>query len=386
MKNKFPIFSEKEDLVYLDSAATTHKPKKVIDAIVNFYSKEYATVHRGLYGLAFEATSKIEETRKTVADFIGAKETEIVFTAGATESANLVAYGNNTLEEDDEILVSILEHHSNLLPWKMLAKRKNAKLITFGIDKEGRLDLKDFKEKISLKTKIVAVSHQSNVFGITNPIKEITKIAHSFGAIVVVDGAQQIAHDKVDVKDLDADFYFFSAHKMYGPTGVGILYGKYDLLDKMDPFLTGGGMVEEETTFRAPPHKFEAGTPMIASIIGLKSTIEFIEETTFEKIKAKETVLSMMLYDALKDKVEFLTPLCRGTSILSFTLKEMHPSDLSILLSLDNISFRVGNMCAQPLLKSLNKPSIIRISLGVYNDKQDIDSFLKALNNLKQTT
>ncbi len=389
MKELFPIFSEKKDgksLIYLDSAATTHKPLSVIERMTTFYTKEYSTVHRGLYDLAHLATDAIEKVRKSVAKFISCDKMEVIFTHSATESVNLVAYsyGEKNISQGDEVLVCVAEHHSNYLPWKMLCKRKKAHFITFDIHDDGTIHLEDLKEKISSKTKIVAVSHQSNVFGIINPIKEIAEIAHSKGAVVVVDGAQMVAHEKVDVKELGADFYVFSAHKMYGPTGVGVLYGKYSLLEQMEPFHGGGGMVEtidsSEIIYRKPPYKFEAGTPMIASIIGLGEAISFIEKSDTSKIKE----LSILFYDALKKEVDFLTPLCRGMPILTFTIKGMHPTDVAMLLSLDNISIRAGNMCALPLMQRLRKSSLIRISLGMYNDKEDLLALLNAISSLKQ--
>jgi cysteine desulfurase / selenocysteine lyase len=394
MKDSFPIFSDKQrpSLIYLDSAATTHKPAVVIDAISNFYANEYATVHRGVYDSANEATNRLEGVRNQVAQFINCSCDEVVFTHSTTESINLLAYsyGDKNIEEGDEVLVCIAEHHSNFLPWKMLCDRKKAIFKTFGLNNDGTIDLDDLNSQMSSKTKLVAVSHQSNVLGLVNPIKEIAKITHDHGAVIVVDGAQMIAHDKVDVTDIDADFYAFSGHKMYGPTGVGVLFGKKSLLMNMDPFHGGGGMVEiiseDKILYREPPHKFEAGTPMIASIIGLGRAIEFINSIGFEKIKSHKEHLSMKFFDALQDHVEFLTPLCRGTSILSFCPNGIHPLDLSVLLSLDNICLRVGNMCAQPLMNALGKSDICRLSLGVYNTEADLTELVKSLKGLKQTT
>ena len=385
MKEKFPIFAKKKegvDLIYLDSAATTHKPQIVIDTITNFYSNEYATVHRGLYKQALDVTNRLEKVRSQVADFICCNKEEVIFTHSATESLNLIAYsyGEKNIREGDEILVSIEEHHSNYLPWKLLCDRKKGRFITF-------TDLNDFKKKLTRRTKIVAITHQSNVLGRINPIKEIARLAHAFSAVVVVDGAQMVAHDRVNVKDLDVDFYAFSGHKMYGPTGVGVLFGKYLLLEQMDPFHGGGAMVErieEEIVFRLPPHKFEAGTPMIASILGLGAAIDFINDVGFEVIKEHEHALSCELYDLLEGKVKFLNPHCRGFSILTFTTESLHPIDIATLLSLDNISVRAGNMCAQPLLNSLGLDSVLRVSLGIYNNFKDIEKFAFALFDLQK--
>lgn len=389
MKEYFKIFDEQKELVYLDSAATTHKPLQVIQAISDFYGKSNASVHRGLYSMASDATAMLEDARKRVAKFIGAEADEVIFTHSTTESINLIAYSlAEGIKEGDEVLVSIAEHHSNFLPWKELCRRLGAKFITFDICADGTINLKDFQQKLSERTKIVAISHATNVFGIKNPVKEITSLSHQQGALVVVDGAQAIAHQKVDVKELGADFYAFSGHKMYGPTGVGILYGRYSLLEKMPPFHFGGGMVEEVegAIYRLPPHKFEAGSPMIGSIVGLSAAIDFIENIGLDNIAKKEKELSQFIYDALKDKVEFLTTSSRGAPILTFSVDDLHPTDVAVLLSLENICVRSGNMCAQPLLKRLGKKSLIRVSLGVYNDKADAMHLINCLSALKQTT
>ncbi|MCH9621889.1 MAG: putative cysteine desulfurase [Chlamydiia bacterium] len=392
MKKYFPIFDQIKNQIYFDSAATTHKPACVINAISNFYSEKYATVHRGLYDSGNEATVMVEDCRKMVGEFIHAKTDEVIFTHSTTESLNLIAYsyGDKHVLEGDEVLVCIAEHHSNYLPWKMLCDRKKASFKTFALNEDGTINLDDMKSKISNKTKIVAVAHQSNVLGLINPIREIADIVHTTNAILVVDGAQMIAHGKVDVKKIDADFYAFSGHKMYGPTGVGVLYGKIELLKTMDPFHGGGGMVEsisdKKTVYRDPPHRFEAGTPMIASIIGLNAAIKFIQEIGYTKINAHEKHLSETLYDSLQEHVQFLTPLCRGNSILSFTIADIHPLDLSVMLSLDKICLRVGNMCAQPLMSSLQKDDICRLSIGLYNDENDIKQLLQSLSSLKQVT
>jgi len=380
MKEHFPIFSTRKELVYLDSAATTHKVRSVIDTMTRFYSQEYGTVHRGLYKEGLEATHRLEKVRENVAHFIGCDAQEVIFTHSATESLNLVAYayGEQQVNEGDEVLVSIYEHHSNYLPWKLLCDRKKACFIPF-------TDLEDFKNKISNKTKIVAMTHQSNVIGALTPLKEIIRIAHTFSAVVVADGAQVVGHHKVNMKDLDVDFYAFSGHKMYGPTGVGVLFGKYNLLEKMEPFHGGGGMVERvgsTVTYRKPPHKFEAGTPMIASILGLGSAIDFIQEIGLEKIEKSEHTLSSQLYDQMQGLVTFLDPQCKGSSILSFTINSLHPVDLSTFLSLEGISVRGGNLCAQPLLTHLGVDAVLRISLGIYNDEQDVEKYIKALKAL----
>lgn len=391
IKSLFPIFSEKKEMVFFDNAATTHKPQVVIDAIGDFYSKEYATVHRGVYGDANNATNLLEESRKDVAEFIGAESCEVIFTHSATESLNLIAqtYGNENVCEGDEILISEAEHHSNFLPWTLLCKRKNARLMTFKITPDGHFDLDDFRSKLSDKTKIVSVAHMSNVLGIENPVAEMAKQVKKAGAVFVVDGAQMVAHGKVDVKALGADFYAFSGHKMYGPTGVGVLYGQYDLLEKMPPFHGGGSMVEkvteEDIIYRDPPHRFEAGTLMIASIIGLKAAIKFMREIGFDEITKREKLVSLALYDALKDHVDFIIPQ-KGGSILTFIPKDMHPIDFTMMLACDNICLRVGNLCAQPLVNSHFGGDVCRISVGIYNDIEDVKALKKALIDLKATT
>lgn len=386
MKEFFPIFNKKGDkeLIFLDSAASSHKPLSVIESISNFYSNQYATVHRSVYPLALDASYSLENVRSLVALFISAKKQEIIFTHSATESINLLAYtfGEKNINAGDEILVSIGEHHSNFLPWQMLCKSKGAKFVTFDICKDGTINMQDYKNKLSKKTKIVAVAHISNVLGIKNPIKQMAELAHENGAKIVVDGCQIIAHEKIDVKNLDVDFYVFSSHKMYGPTGVGILYGKEELLNAMDPFHLGGGMVEnggDDFIFRASPHKFEAGTPMIASIIGLGEAINFINMQDMETISREQKALSNKFFDAIKEKVEFITPLCRGSSILTFMPKNHHPMDFAMLLSFENISARAGNMCARPLFQYLGIDGAVRVSFGMYNDEKDLQGFLKVL-------
>jgi len=393
MKKHFPIFLQKteaKDLIYLDSAATTHKPAAVINEIGKFYSKEYSTVHRGVYEYASVATKQLENVREMVANFIGANSDEVVFTHSATEGVNLIAYsfGEKMLKQGDEVLVGVAEHHSNYLPWKRLCEKKEAIFKTIPICLDGTICIESYKKLLSDKVKIVAISHQSNVLGLINPIKKMAELAHEVGAIIVVDGAQMIAHEKVDVKELDVDFYVFSAHKMYGPTGAGILYGKYATLDQMDPFHVGGGMVElidgSVITYRRPPHKFEAGTPMIAAVMGLGAAITWLNEIGMDQIRKHEQELSFTLYDGLKNEVTFITPLCRGSSILSFTIPGVHPSDASVWLSLENISIRSGNMCAQPLLTAMNLSNVIRVSLGIYNDVNDIDAFIEAVKAIKK--
>ena len=387
MKEFFPIFDQAGDLLYFDSAATTHKPQVVIDAVGDFYGKEYASVFRGVYDSASQATAKVENVREKVATFLGAKKREIVFTHSTTESINLLAYSlGQSLGQGDEVLVCVAEHHSNFLPWKEACKRQGATFVTFDVREDGTLDLDDFQQKLSSRTKIVAISHESNVLGIENPVAEITKLAHEAGALVVCDGAQVVVHKSVDVAALDVDFYAFSGHKLYGPTGVGVLFGKYDLLLQIPPFHFGGGMVEvvEDDLYRDPPYKFEAGTPMIASIVGLGAALDFIHSMGWKKIEEQEREVSNFLFDHLQDFVTFLTPLCRGSAILTFEMEGLHAADAGVLLSLEKVCVRVGNLCAQTLMERFEKKSVVRISLGIYNTLEDAKRLVKILSSLQQ--
>ena len=394
-KGKFPIFSffekKTDPLVYLDSAATTHKPKCVVDEISKFYLEEYATVDRSLYKIGYEASEKVELVRKKVSEFIDCDREEVIFTQSATAGINIVAksFTEKFLKEGDEILLSVIEHHSNFLPWKEVAKKHGVKIIFFPIEEDGSIDIEKFEKKLSQKTKLVIVSHKSNVLGITNPIKEMAIKARKFGAKIFVDGAQVIGHQKVSVKDMGIDFYVFSAHKMYGPTGVGILYGKKDLLDKMDPCFYGGSMVDridgDNILYREAPYKFEYGTPMIGSIIGLGAAIDFLEKENIEKIAAHENNLSIRLYEKLNNRVKFLTKKCKGSNILTFSM-DFHPTDVGLMLSLENICIRTGNMCAQPLFNKFGIEGAIRVSIGMYNTFEDIEFFADKLTSLSLVT
>ncbi|AAS08962.1 cysteine desulfurase [Lactobacillus johnsonii] len=398
IKQDFPIFNQKindETLVYLDNAATSQIPKFVEEKVRDFNEKERANVHRGVHALGLRATNQYESSRQKVANFIGANNAkEVIFTSGCTDSLNLVAasFGEQNIQAGDEILVSIMEHHSNLLPWQQLAKRKQAKLNFIEINSDGLLDIKNLKSKINSKTKIVALTHVSNVLGTINPIKELTDLAHEKGAIVVVDGAQAVGHFPIDVAELNVDFYAFSGHKMFAPTGIGVLYGKKDLLDKMQPYRLGGEMIanvtREGATWAEVPYKFEAGTPNIAGAIGLGAAIDYLQSLDFELIQKHEQELTSYALEKLKN-VSGLTIYGPQKSngrigVISFNLKNIHPHDLATALDLNGIEVRAGHHCAQPLMASLNTESTVRASLSIYNTKDDIDKLVSSLHEAKE--
>lgn len=398
IKQDFPIFNQKindETLVYLDNVATSQIPKFVEEKVRDFNEKERANVHRGVHALGLRATNQYESSRQKVANFIGANNAkEIIFTSGCTDSLNLVAasFGEQNIQAGDEILVSIMEHHSNLLPWQQLAKRKQAKLNFIEINSDGLLDIENLKSKINSKTKIVALTHVSNVLGTINPIKELTDLAHEKGAIVVVDGAQAVGHFPIDVAELNVDFYAFSGHKMFAPTGIGVLYGKKDLLDKMPPYRLGGEMIanvtREGATWAEVPYKFEAGTPNIAGAIGLGAAIDYLQSLNFELIQKHEQELTSYALAKLKN-VSGLTIYGSQKSngrigVISFNLKNIHPHDLATALDLDGIEVRAGHHCAQPLMASLDTESTVRASLSIYNTKDDIDKLVSSLHEAKE--
>lgn len=398
IKQDFPIFNQKindETLVYLDNAATSQIPKFVEEKVRDFNEKERANVHRGVHALGLRATNQYESSRQKVANFIGANNAkEVIFTSGCTDSLNLVAasFGEQNIQAGDEILVSIMEHHSNLLPWQQLAKRKQAKLNFIEINSDGLLDIENLKSKINSKTKIVALTHVSNVLGTINPIKELTDLAHEKGAIVVVDGAQAVGHFPIDVAELNVDFYAFSGHKMFAPTGIGVLYGKKDLLDKMLPYRLGGEMIanvtREGATWAEVPYKFEAGTPNIAGAIGLGAAIDYLQSLDFDLIQKHEQELTSYALEKLKN-ISGLTIYGPQKSngrigVISFNLKNIHPHDLATALDLDGIEVRAGHHCAQPLMASLDTESTVRASLSIYNTKDDIDKLVSSLHEAKE--
>lgn len=398
IKQDFPIFNQKindETLVYLDNAATSQIPKFVEEKVRDFNEKERANVHRGVHALGLRATNQYESSRQKVANFIGANNAkEVIFTSGCTDSLNLVAasFGEQNIQAGDEILVSIMEHHSNLLPWQQLAKRKQAKLNFIEINSDGLLDIENLKSKISSKTKIVALTHVSNVLGTINPIKELTDLAHEKGAIVVVDGAQAVGHFPIDVAELNVDFYAFSGHKMFAPTGIGVLYGKKDLLDKMPPYRLGGEMIanvtREGATWAEVPYKFEAGTPNIAGAIGLGAAIDYLQSLDFELIQKHEQELTSYALEKLKNVLGLTIYGPQKSNgrigVISFNLKNIHPHDLATALDLNGIEVRAGHHCAQPLMASLDTESTVRASLSIYNNKDDIDKLVSSLHEAKE--
>ena len=389
-KKDFPILNEKQ-ITYLDSGATTQKPEQVINAIDEYYKTTNANVHRGAYSLSVEATAKYEEAREKVARFINSPSAEQeIFSKNATESLNLIAYsyGMENLKKDDEIVLSIMEHHSNLVPWQKVAKTTGAKLNYMYINDEFEISDEEIESKITDKTKIVGITHVSNVLGTINNVKKIIKQAHKKGAIVIVDSSQSIPHMKIDVQDLDCDFLVFSGHKMLAPLGIGALYGKKQLLNDMTPFLMGGDMIEyvyeQETTFAPLPNKFEAGTQNIEGVIGLAAAIDYIENIGYERIaQIEDEVVNYAREELSKlDYIElYLTPNKQNhSSVISFNIKGVHPHDVASILDTYGVCVRSGNHCAQPLMRYLGIDSTCRASFYLYNTKEDVDKLVEALN------
>jgi len=386
-KKDFPIFND-TSLVYLDSASTSQKPSAVINSLKNVYENSNANVHRALYSLGSKSTEMYESARNIVARFINAVPQEVVFTSGTTESLNLLSYTlDSKLDKNDEILISHMEHHANLVPWQLLAKRTGAKLRYLPLTKEGELDLSQTERYFTSKTKIVSLTHMSNVLGSINPIKKISEITKKIDAIFIVDAAQSVSHIPVDVQNLGCDFITFSGHKMLGPTGIGVLWGSLKMLESLPPFLSGGEMIEtvtlENSTWNEVPYKFEAGTPNYVQAIGLGTAVEYLSNIGMENVQAHEKKLTEYAIEKLKTIPELYI---HGSSsdrggVISFNLNEIHPQDLSQFLNEDNICIRVGHHCAQPLLKTLGETSTARISFYVYNDSSDIDKFVESLKS-----
>ena len=389
-KDEFPILQERK-ISYLDSGATTQKPQCVIDAIESYYKECNANPHRGAYSLSIEATEKYESTREKIAKFINARNREeIIFSKNATESLNLIAYsyGLDNLKKDDEVVISIMEHHSNLVPWQKVTKKTCSKLNYMYINDEFELTDEEIENKITDKTKIVGITHVSNVLGTINNVKKIIKYAHKKGAIVIVDASQSIPHMKIDVQDLDADFLVFSGHKMLAPLGIGVLYGKKEILNKMSPFLMGGDMIEyvyeQDTTFAPLPNKFEAGTQNVEGVIGLGAAIDYIENLGYDKIQEIEKEVLSYAREELS-KLDFLdlyiTPNENNhSSVISFNIKGIHPHDVASILDSEGVCVRSGNHCAQPLMRFLGIDSTCRASFYIYNTKEDVDKLVSALN------
>ncbi len=398
-RNDFPILSTKtngNDLVYFDNAATTQKPVSVIEAINKYYQEQNANPYRGLYGLSVESTNAYEEARQTVADFIGAKSSkEIIFTGNATGSLNLIAntYGRMALKEGDQVVAAISEHHSNILPWQQVTKEKGAVLSYLYLNASGHITEEEIEQKITGNTKIVAVAQVSNVLGTINPVESIIKKAHEVGAVVVLDCAQSIPHYQVNVQELDADFIVFSGHKMLGPMGIGVLYGKENLLNEMPPFLTGGEMIEyvseQEATFAPLPNKFEAGTPNVGGAVGLKAAINYIQKVGYDNIKKIEDELTDYALTKMKEvphitiygETDITKERC---GVISFNVDDVHPHDTASILDADGIAIRAGHHCAQPLMHYMKVAATCRASFYFYNTKEEIDIFINSLKKVRR--
>lgn len=382
-----------EPLVYLDNAATTQKPTQVLEAIAAYYEKDNANVHRGVHTLAERATAAYEAARERVRSFIHAASTkEVLFTRGTTTGLNWVArYAESVLQPGDEVLISVMEHHSNTIPWQEACKKKGARLI-YAYLKDGMLDLADFRSKLTEKTRFVALAHVSNVLSVVNPIKEIAELVHQANALLVVDGAQSVPHMKIDVQDLDVDFFAFSGHKMLGPTGIGVLYGKEELLEQMSPVEFGGEMIdfvyEQEATWKELPWKFEAGTPNIAGAIGLAVAIDYLDKIGMETVHQYEQELIAYVFPKLQ-AVEGLTiygseDLTQRSGVISFNLAGLHPHDVATALDYEGVAVRAGHHCAQPLLSYLGVAATVRASFYLYNTKADCDKLVEALQKTKE--
>lgn len=390
IKKDFPLL-ENKNITYLDSGATTQKPIQVIKAVEEFYQKYNANPHRGAYSLSVEATEQYENTRTKIAKFINAKHREeIIFSKNATESLNLIAYsyGLDNLKKDDEVVISIMEHHSNLVPWQKMTKQTGSKLKYMYINENYEITDEEIENKITDKTKIVGITHVSNVLGTINNVKKIIKYAHKKGAVVIVDASQSIPHMKIDVQDLDADFLVFSGHKMLAPLGIGVLYGKREILNKMTPFLMGGDMIEyvyeQDTTFAPLPNKFEAGTQNVEGVIGLGAAIDYIENLGYDKIQEIEHEVISYARQELS-KLDYLTLYTttnekNHSSVISFNIKGVHPHDVASILDSEGVCVRSGNHCAQPLMRFLGIDSTCRASFYIYNTKDDVDKLVKALD------
>src|SRR6478735_6612111 len=391
IRNQFPVLNRQvkgKPLVYFDNAATTQKPQVVIDALVNYYTGYNANIHRGIHTLAEEATAAFEATRDTVQQFINAESREqIIFTGGTTEGINLVAqtWGRQNIKAGDEIIISNMEHHSNIVPWYILAQEKGAVLKIIPINENGELIMEEFEKLLSEKTKLVSIVHVSNALGTINPVKTIIEKAHEFGAVVLVDGAQSTVHLDIDVQDLDCDFFVLSSHKIYGPTGVGVLYGKKDLLEEMPPYMGGGEMIKEvtfdHTTYNELPYKFEAGTPNIADTVAFKAALDFVNEVGKENIRAHEEALTKYAMEKLSqiDGVRLIGTAKHKTSVVSFIVDGVHPQDMGILLDNYGIAVRTGHHCCQPLMNRFEIPGTVRASFAMYNTKEEVDELVKGV-------
>ncbi|MCK0070339.1 cysteine desulfurase [Kordiimonas laminariae] len=394
IRAQFPILKETvhgKPLVFLDTAASAQRPSSVINAEVELYEKYYANIHRGVYKFSQDATTAYEKTRESVRAFIGAKhKRECIFVRGATEGINLVAqtWGRANLKEGDEILLTYLEHHSNIVPWQLVAEEKGATVKAVPVLEDGSLDMDAYRNMLNERTKMVAFTHVSNSIGTQTDAKEIIRHAHDAGALTLIDGCQAAPHLKIDVQDLDADFYAFSAHKMYGPTGIGVIYGKEALLDAMPPWQGGGDMIStvtfEKTTFNDLPHKFEAGTPNIAGGIGFDHAIAFMNEIGIERIAAHEADLLKYATEQLSamNSVRLIGTAPKKGALISFVMEHAHPHDIGTILDQQGIAVRAGHHCAQPIMDNFSIPGTVRASFGVYNDRSDVDALVVGLKKV----
>jgi len=396
IRAKFPFLSREvnaKPIIYLDSAASSQKPQQVLDKLLRTYSHGYANIHRGLHTLSEEATDAYEEVRSKIAQFINAADKdEVIFTSGATMSLNLIAncYGLQKLKSGDEILITVAEHHANIIPWQMLCQKTGAKIVAVPVDDDGCFNITELKDRVTKNTKIISVPHVSNVLGTIFPVKEISSIAHENNAICVVDGCQGVIHMPVDIQDIDCDFYVFSGHKLYGPSGIGICWGKAEILADMPPFLGGGDMINdveiESATYSQPPSRFEAGTPPIAECIALGAAVDFVTDIGMDKIASHEK--SLLLYGhqrlASVKGLSFVGTSPNKSGVISFTLDAAHPHDISTLIDQDGIAIRAGHHCAQPLMKFLNLSSTARASIAVYSEPEDFDALAISLEKVNR--
>jgi len=390
IRKDFPILDQEINgapLIYFDNAASTQKPTAVINAIKSYYENDHSNVHRGVHSLSIRATELYEASRKKVTDYINANNSnEIIFTKGTTDSINLVAHSlTNSIKQSDEIVITTMEHHSNIVPWQELCKRTGASLKIAPIDHNGELMIEELEKLLCKNTKILALTHTSNTLGTINPIKEIITMAHHLNIKVLIDGAQAIGHQNIDVQDLDCDFYAFSGHKLYGPTGIGVLYGKEDLLNELEPYQFGGEMILkvtfDETTYNSLPYKFEAGTPNMAGAIGLEKAIGYLESVNLNACVKQETAVTKYALKQLKDfsNIKLIGNSDNRSSIISFTIENIHPHDIGTILNQKGIAMRTGHHCTMPLMDFYNIPGTIRASFSFYNTENEVDDMVGAL-------
>jgi len=396
IRRQFPALDREvkgKPLVYFDNAATSQKPQMVIDAMTKYYTGFNANIHRGIHTLAEEATAAFESTRDDVREFIGAgSREEIIFTSGTTEGINLVAYtwGRQNLKAGDEVIISTMEHHSNIVPWQIICEEKSAILKVIPVNEDGELLMEEYEKLLSAKTKLVSVVHASNSLGTINPVKRIIDLAHKAGAVVLIDGAQSTVHLDINVQEMDCDFFAFSSHKLYGPTGTGILYGKKQLLEAMPVFQGGGEMIKEvtftKTTYNDLPYKFEAGTPNIADVVAFKAALDFVKQTGKENIRQHEDELLRFATEKLEQipGLKIIGRAKRKVSVVSFVIDKIHPQDIGILLDNQGIAVRTGHHCTQPLMDRLGIPGTARASFAVYNTKEEIDKLVTGINKVKK--